>query len=254
VGGAVVKNTARLYSYWATASMPGGYGALGAHNRISPSNYDRTLMQNGWTLSVLEAHIENAGIWYINDHSTPTSHNVNSPLVQAYDWPAAGTPNYLDWRGPANGSGIPPFNSTQNPPVHLAVFHGCDTGDADIFRPVLRPFYNAHSSLPFANQAAFGILHKPLVDEAQLFADRLFEELMRGHTVRRARFKFVERNMDDEDCDEPKLHVYLTEASTNKFLINDVDWIPFVGDEYARVRSVYRAGSHEWTGPEDWWR
>jgi len=254
-GTAVVKNTARFYSYPQTAAQPGGNGALAAYYLVSHNHYGRTVNYVNWSAPMLADQIDDAGIWYVNAHSTPSSHTTYNILEDVYDWPHEVDPNYLDWRGAANGSGYPPFNSTQKPPVHLAIFHGCDTGETDVFRPILRPFQDAWWPIPYANQASIGFEDKALVVEAELFVQRFFSLLMEGRTIENAVFKFIERNTNEEEyAEEPKVHVYLFNDDVPPVLLSSVDQLPIAGDRFTRVRSVYRSGSHAWTSSEDWWR
>ncbi|MGE0001088.1 MAG: hypothetical protein AB7T05_03345 [Fimbriimonadaceae bacterium] len=145
-GVSVVKNRACLYNYPEFLEIYGGDSSTLAYNMLSGKNYDRKLMNDSWPNSVLSAELHNPGIWIVHTHANNNWHYCSPGSSSVYHGiPATGTPNYGEARDYHNGDWFPPFNSTANPPVHLAIMQGCNTGPPIQYVAILLPYFTEYN-------------------------------------------------------------------------------------------------------------
>lgn len=183
----------------------------------------------GSSLVYLATHGSTEHVWSdVNDHnlSWPT---VPPPTTPTFIYPVemgSGTGDVvLDHRITANGSGLPPLNSTCIPPTNLAVIMACDTGSSNAFADgFLYPYANVYS--PWSpipeNQAFLGFGYKVRLAHYGELASVLFEGLADGLVVHQARMRvwqqFAGRDGIPEDYE---------------------DFLPVWGDPFARIKGVY---------------
>jgi len=150
------------------------------------------------------------------------------------------------------GTGLPPYNSTQNPPINFALLCGCHSVD-DPFRlppltvkeadQVLFPKQNYYSSGEIENQSYLGFLVFVTLVSYQHIAYLVMDELAQGSTVYGAKVRLAAYAQDYD------------------ILVRDYDNVPqriltssdvYVGgDPHTRITSVYTASN---VAPIGWYR
>jgi hypothetical protein len=137
----------------------------------------------------------------------------------------------------ANGSGLPPFNSTGIPPVNLAFVDSCTTGTTNSFAlAFLYPYGNSYTPpLSSEDQAEVGYNITKETEQTRRCNDAFWGALEDGKTVNRARFELFQAY---EGTNEPAFATDLLHV-----------W----GDFYMRLKGVY-TGSEFPTLQTDWWR
>lgn len=134
------------------------------------------------------------------------------------------------------GGGLPPYNTTQNPPITFAFIISCVTGATNAFSTFLHPYQNAYGGW-CEDQAWTGFACELYLKEYEGISRVVFSRLSGGHTIAKAREKLIA-------SDPP-----FTNASSDKPLVEDD--MPIYGDTHTRVRSVYTGDD---TAPIGWFR
>lgn len=134
------------------------------------------------------------------------------------------------------GSGLPPYNSTHQPPIWIAYALSCQTGLEQNFIRFCLPYNNAYGTW-LENQAWIGYNCDLYVKEYPTIAAQSFSVLADGGTVGYMVQKIVDINPPVQD------------ATTDKPL--ETDDISIYGDEDSRLLTVYTGTA---VSPVGWFR
>lgn len=136
-----------------------------------------------------------------------------------------------------NGTGLPPINSTRNPPINLAFIDACCTGVENYFaEALLYPHGNIYAGTSWwpENQSQVGYSIIAKLDETKPSGQAFWEELMNEKTVDEARQAFFEayKGSNKPATADQLLHVW--------------------GDFYTRMSGVYTGNYGH--APKGWYR
>jgi hypothetical protein len=141
------------------------------------------------------------------------------------------------YRGPQMGSGLPPFNSTENPPINLATIVNCATGSNQNFIRFCIPYLNAFG-IWLEDQAYFGFIPSIyLYDEAGINAE-LYKSLMAGKVLYYAREDLIAAGYRSFPDGSDPGHV-MTAAD-----------MAIYGDQRMRLTTVY---TRDYRSPYGWY-
>jgi hypothetical protein len=220
-------------------------------------NYHRARVNTtlGWDKYAMLPGVGDSNVFYVHTHGDETSFWTdkndyhfaypNPPTIAPENAYALTVPSgdlhgfaLKPTRIAANGSGLPPFNSTGIPPVNLAFLDTCGAGtDNDFAEALLYPggnFYTGYSWYPEC-QSEVGYAMTKMSDQTRACNEAFWERLEAGYTVHEARLKAYEAYKGDN---KPASHI---------------DFMHVWGDFYTRLKGVY-SGSIEPSPQPNWWR
>lgn len=187
IGVTETVNRALLYNY--PFLQAGSYGASEAQSHMSDRNYDlSTKLDNAWTRESLIADLETCSLLYVATHSEPKKQwNPPPPGITYPLWSdPPDDPNYLDLRMEDVGSGLPPLNSTQEPPIWFFWLDSCLAGGTNAFNSALWPGNTIYDP-PNTNQCTLANAVGVPIVELEVRADEIWEQLAEGYTAHYAR-------------------------------------------------------------------
>lgn len=226
------------------------YRALpSSSSRLPIMGYDLQSYVNslGWTAIEFGADAQDCNILHVHSHGNssfiwsdsndywyeylgwPPDGNTQRPPTNIYggSTPIAaptGSINLYDQRVAANGSGLPPFNSTGKPPINLAYIGACSAAVDNTFADgTLYPYGNAFtgvSSWP-ENQSCVGYALSFKSNQTRAVNEAFWEHVKETYTVTEAR---VEAFDAYQGSNKPS---YAT------------DFMHVWGDYYTRLKGVY---------------
>lgn len=208
----------------------------------------RVLMENlGWDIHELSTMDWNpadlydlfsgAGIYHIGVHGDVDRHwTDNWDEVLAQPFMINAIPNYFDWRASMNGTGLPPHNSTNIPPVTFAFLDSCYAGtNSDFFESILLPHMTSYGEY-VENMCLIGYPQAVMVAGHDVAAHDLFLKLREGVVATKAREEFLDSNLARWIANP--LSIYVVTISWGN-IVDDESEMHLYGDPNTRVRWVY---------------
>jgi|GEM_PF-1692871 len=243
------KDIAAIFgrSEWEDPPTAPPAGAHATKPHVQSANYDvsRFFVSPGWNTANVQEALGECSLFYAHTHGDVEKFQTD--LDEQFVWAMAtyGDPNVLALRTAAIGSGLPPFNSTEKPPITIAFMDACETGATDSFSSAfLFPSRNAYSPMKVENQAYVGWVVSPDVEVSGSASDAFWGSLAAGSTVLSARKAVFVRLIEEGHSDiDPGL---LTNEIMDSFL-------RIHGDEFTRLHSVYTGNGNLQLGSQ-WWR
>lgn len=232
-----VKNRALIYEH-----SDFDDGAETVSNCLTGANYQKSIADsNGWTSAQLFADTNNCALLYVASHGTAQYH-TNDGTVSIYPMHSDGPPNYEDEQKLDVGTGLPPFNFSQNTPIYFGYIFSCNTGDTNSFNRMCWPYQNYYGD-SWIDQCILVYSAYVNVQQPDIHAELVFAKLTAGHTVLTAQSWLV-ANAADSNL------LVKTNANDNWRTLTSGD-ICLYGDPCTRIKSVY-TGSN--VSPIGWWR
>ena len=133
------------------------------------------------------------------------------------------------YRTPQMGSGLPPFNSTGNPPINLAFLVNCGSGANEEFLKFCFPYENAYGPW-LENQAFIGFTPSINISDEFYITVLFIVPLADGYTVNHARAEVLTQ------ADPPIRSFPSGSDPGHELTVTDM---PIYGDRFTRIRSVY---------------
>lgn len=236
---AIRYNRAGAFGLHSFETTFGGAAATKVKDRLDQiQHYCDLITYSGWDHSIVDTIEDHATIHYFNTHGTEYSFQTDAGgLIYPFD--SYGSPDLRTWPEASIGSGYPPFNSTGNPPVHLAVFDSCKTGSSSLFASILFPAYNGYGGL-YENQAIAGWTVSPLISDSELLAALLWNPLIDQEVLDAAIISMIGQ--------ATLFNIQVYDSLTYR-TIQDGDFVSYA-DGMMRVHGVYTNSSliHS-----DWW-
>jgi hypothetical protein len=238
----------------------GKNGVVAARSQTGSMNYDdpeaNAIVETTWTEQDFFAKTAGKGVVCVFSHG-----DGSDPIIMDSDSNSVDTdPNYLgtmsvlasiflgqNFRQNNNGTGIPPQNSTAEPPMAMLCLFGCSQGNF-ISSWSNNSVYPANNNTA-VDQCAIGFNYFVRPFDSQLFGDQFFAQLKLGKTVRLA--------CDDLAADQVN--------ATNKIMISETangfvgaNFRPLLksdmsidGDQYTKIHGVYTGDA---TVNTNWYR
>lgn len=241
------KDIAAIFgrSEWEDPPTAPTAGAHATKPHVQSANYDvsRFFVSQGWNTANVEEALGECSLFYANTHSTDIKFQTD--VDEQFVWAMApyGNPNVLALRTAAIGSGLPPFNSTERPPITIAFLDSCLAGSSHHFSTgFLFPLQNAFSQPQIENQAFVGWVFLVASPSPRDSTTVFWNRLMLGQTVGQATTAMVKdwlRSLGFEPDADPNF--------------NPEDYAKVYGDEYTRLAAVYNGLSNPPTR-QFWWR
>ncbi|GIK31440.1 MAG: hypothetical protein BroJett009_04320 [Armatimonadota bacterium] len=243
------KDIAAIFgrSEWEDPPTAPTAGAHATKPHVQSANYDvsRFFVSPGWNVANVQEALGECSLFYASTHGDVEKFQTD--LDEQFVWAMEqyGNPNVLSLRTAAIGTGLPPFNSTERPPITIAFMESCETGATDSFSSAfLFPSRNAYSPMKVENQAYIGYTIKVGVDIAREVSDTFWRAMERGSTVLGARWSvfmhLIDAGLSDLNPDD------LTHDMLNLIM-------PIYGDTFTRLHSVYTGNSDPQLASQ-WWR
>ncbi len=203
------------------------------------------LTGSGWGPQSVANNLPNTTFMYVNSHGSSGSHQTGQAdgdggFLSMYAQYITPNQSYFDLLVQNTGAGLPPFNSTNTPPIHITFFDTCVTMQSDDMELLLFPYMNQFAgTIHFEkNQAVAGWTCYTQATKSRFTADHLVNALAKGYTI--------------EDCLailREKMELFDVQVSDNMYLSPLRPVVPedlkYFGDRYARAASVY-TGTNEW--------
>lgn len=120
---------------------------------------------------------------------------------------------------------LPPYNSTEIPPISIAIVVSCCTGHQPEFESFCFPGFNAYLEPYMTNQAWAGFKVSLSTYDVYPISQTLYSSLVSGKTISQARSDLLNR--------VPPIFVYGTKTP-----LQGADF-PIYGDPFARLETVY---------------
>jgi hypothetical protein len=238
------KNAAALFGYWQTEGMTGGNTVAVATAKLGEVQYPCIgITYYGWTFDNYASLIaENRNV--VHHHSHGNALGVTDGCAIWSDpegiwygndiWGRQedGWPSIEAMRIQQMGSGLPPYNSTQKPPINLAVHMSClnVVGNESTCVTFLYPYSNTFVNYS-ENQSFISWRIKVKIADTAELTEHLFEALVSG-------LKAIET-----------AQYMIDNAPTNNYIYEHDD-AHAVADGEARLRRVYDPTS----ALLRWWR
>jgi hypothetical protein len=230
----------------------GANGVLELSWHVGPFNgYEWLEIQHeGWDASAIATEMDDAAVYYISSHGHQGYyHETDLDLgegVMETVYATYAHPNYLVWRMFANGSGLPPFNSTWAPPVTFAMLDFCTSGFSNAFSTILFP-YAGHYGGWTRDQAVWTWNGWTRLIMTQNHVWHVFGRMKDGKTAWKARRDFLlqmnhpsgdlNRPVDIIPWDDP-----LEDQGTFRRVLYESD-CPIWGDWHTKIKDVYTGHS-----------
>ncbi|MCC6351611.1 MAG: hypothetical protein IT202_03790 [Fimbriimonadaceae bacterium] len=225
----IVKNRILLAQH----PDPGIFGepALVASDTIGPT-YERPTLFGDWSPAAFCSGMASTNAIYYNGHGTPNSIKAGLVIdglptrVLPYGdpTPVFGSVEYD--RIAQIGSGVPPFNSTQQPGINLAYLESCRSGVTNNFIRFCYPYMNGYGFW-LEDQCVLAYNTVVWLNEYESKAQTLYTSLVAGNVVTKARKDLVDHD-PPYHCDSPPRYM-------------DYDDLARYGDHNTRFKSVYTA-------------
>lgn len=202
-----------------------------------------------WNPDDLYPLFSGSGIYHLGAHGDIDRHwtdNWDEVLAQPFVIDAI--PNYVDWRANMNGTGLPPHNSTNIPPVTFAFLDSCYAGTNNDFNSILLPHWTSYGEY-VQNMCLIGYPQAVMVAGDDSAAHDVFLQLREGVVAAKAREAFLSSNKLRADANLLAPHIVRIS------FYNPVDEVPEMhlwGDPNTRVRWVYTGD--ESLAEEMWFR
>lgn len=249
-GQAIVKNRILL------AEHPDMSGAIAVAGDLDHyPTFGQTYMYGAWTPRQFGNNLSGASVVFAATHGNPTSfaagkkwqdgsvshstfvgpYGDDGHVVRHPEWE-----NYIGvepYRSPQMGSGYPPFNSTQNPPITLAFISACETGKQQDFIRFCLPYMNGYGKW-LEDQAYTGFTTFQYVDDQEEIARTFFAALVTGKTIQKTRLALAQHT--------PPFIVSDTLEGEERVL--SAEDVAIYGDTTTRLESVYTADHREPVG------
>ncbi len=209
-----IKNLAALYGRydmdvsplcWTNNQWDVGDASWNGSGLVAPilegiNHVVNVVTDQGWNFGSLASGLNNCSVVYVHTHGATTYfwtdtndfhyfypgafNNSLDQDVYATQGPYALKPMRLN----AIGSGLPPFNSTGNPPITIAFMDACDTGTDNSFADALLPPYTNYYSNPnIEDQAELGYSFTFLLSRTSAVDTVFWHALSEGKTADEAR-------------------------------------------------------------------
>ncbi|MGE0002096.1 MAG: hypothetical protein AB7F50_03605 [Fimbriimonadaceae bacterium] len=204
-GSSIVKNRACLYNLPDFEEVYGGSSATIGFNILAGRNYELKLDVFSWPATEVAGDMYNMGVLLVHSHAGPNAHQC-SPGQSDLFWDVIGhnTPHSYELQSETwNGPGLPPFNLTEVPPVHLAIIEGCDTGLGFTYQSAMLPYENVYSNGFVENQAVVGFGGKMWTPESERLVEWIMSPLVAGDSVWKAREVFAGKNLYEMEQQRP---------------------------------------------------
>ena len=230
---------------WSDPDFPsqnGGNGVSVAAQKLGSMNYQTQSFTNHWTV---EEFLERfyGSIIYVNAHGEPQLHRDGDmgsvSFIQSSSFDLL---NYVAGRNQRNGYGLPPYNSTGNPPINLLSLDCCNTGDDNTASSALLPFYNVYSSTACEDQAVHTYSVFTRLGDSEAMARIIYDQLQAGKSILQAStYLIVHAEDEDIKCsdDDPGPYRFMS-LTTDRAILGDIS---------AKIKNAYdgsTAQSMEW--------
>lgn len=215
-------------------------------SRLASMGYDirKYVTTLGWAAEEFGVDSQDCNVLHVNTHGATTffwsdtndywyeyifglpndyTHITNVYGCSTPQGAPTGSINLLDYRVAANGTGLPPFNSTAKPPINLAYFDCCSAGVTNEFaEATLYPYGNVYAGMYSSeNQSSVGYAITVSASQARNVAEAFWQRLEDRYTVTEARYQ-----------------AYDAYQGGNK-PGNATEFMHVWGDFYARLKGVY---------------
>ena len=157
------------------------------------------------------------------------SPEMNGAWVDGYD----------DRRPPQLGTGLPPYNSSANPPTNLLWLWSCRTGNEAEFHRCLFPYYNVFSNVICEDQAYVGFT--TFVAMTNVPTEFALTQMMDGCTIYEAREIMKSANMTGQLFD------FVSDVSPASWRHLFNEYMPIRGDYFAKIKGVYTGDNTQTT-------
>lgn len=266
---AVVKNRALIYSQPFYANW--GAGEVDFYLSNCYSYFDISRVDSGWTRASFFDDMTECSLLWVSAHGLVGFHESPNPTEPCRYLESINDPTYQSKRAQQIGSGLPPFNSTTNPPIALAWFDSCQAAGeygnlnniSTSFNYSIWPWYTAYYPNICVDQACIG----PRVftyagSEASARADYVYSKFTLGYTADYVRSTYLAK------CD-PSLNVGVPPYNHRCYEVNphivrnlrllspNGDFSPdyiLLGDYFTRIVSVYTGDNSTYQTPQNWYR
>ncbi len=224
---AVNKNRATCWNHPDADAVPGGNGADVAEANLLSMNYSAVAFHGNWTPPLVTSQVFGS-VAYFNTHG-----DVN--YLETGDGLDFFGIDYLYSRGLRNGTGFPPFNSTELPAHNIVLLEVCNACDDESFHTALWPHSTAYPGPIDENQALHGYDVFTFFEDSEVSADQLFKSLRNGARMIVASAELVDM--------APLLGILCLDENSSwseeqRRPLN-ADDVMILGDPYACAKNVY---------------
>ncbi|CAN5405683.1 hypothetical protein BH11ARM1_BH11ARM1_09690 [soil metagenome] len=250
-GQAPIKNGIVISTH---PSMPDGTWES-AETTVPYPKFSQAINHENWGPLDLFAAMPGKSVVYMATHGSPSTiacalnyidtfgdHSPTQLKPAGADEYYAGHPGWLSLAGvlphraPQMGSGFPPFNDTQIPPISIAVILACDAGVSNAFASgFLFPGQHSYGA-PSEDQALTGFTCPIYVHETDAITALYLGPLSSGKTMLKSRKEFIDSGLCHE-C-----------PTLDPLTIEDM---PIWGDKHTRLTAVYTGNDNDTT---HWYR
>lgn len=198
---------------------------------------------DGWSVATLTSDDNSCSLLAVFSHGNQEDHQDDVEPVpgRVFALPNTGNPDYQSDRTSDIGSGLPPLNSSHQPPISLAFLYSCDCGYTNRFSTLLIPYANYYGGWT-EDQSVMAYTVPCWCDQAGDHASCLFGQLSQGETADAARLYM------EAYAEELGLTVEAADGSVRTLIHGD---LVIYGDFYTRLTSVYTASNVQ---PIGWYR
>ncbi|MDI9641581.1 hypothetical protein QPK87_17345, partial [Kamptonema cortianum] len=201
-------------AHWPNGTLAAGIWAIGYN--VATQDH------SGWTRNQFLNSLDLANYLVVTTHGTPATHQADS--TENIHWA-----DYESSRITQMGTGWPPYNSTNVPPINFFHLYACNTGDFNNFIRACYPYMNAYGGW-LENQCLMTYKHYMQIGQIGYVAGLVSLVLAEGQTASAARNNMVKSRT-----------VYASENLPEDWRLIEMGDVCIYGDQFTRVKHVYTA-------------
>lgn len=241
-----VRNIARCWRNWDFAHVDADGVAVAAPN-LQLFNYQPIVYYDSWSADFFGDRMFDT-ITYVVTHGGQGIFDDGPSVDCIY---ADGPPSivsYAEMRPLHNGSGLPPYNTTELPPINFLHLESCNCGDDWTFFNACYPYGNVYEPNTYEDQSVWAPTVWQLVFQSRVRTEVIYSYLLAGWTVNEVKGLFLLEAADLE------IKCFDIDPDTNdvepRLMTLPMD-IRVSGDLFTRIKSVY-TGDYTFAGA--WYR